>query len=128
MRKSDYAKMAGLYPPLVIYMANIDGQILFPSPKSNRNPGGGYMTKKAFDVAWENYCEATGLNITAHQLRHGAATIMYEAGVDPYTAQRILGHAQVTTTMAVYTELRNKQQDKSIKKFDRESKKYAKGV
>lgn len=53
---------------------------------------------------------------------------MYEAGVDPYTAQRILGHAQVTTTMAVYTELRNKQQDKSIKKFDRESKKYAKGV
>lgn len=120
--------VAGLYPPLVIYMANIDSQILFPSPKSNRNPGGGYMTKKAFDVAWENYCEATGLNITAHQLRHGAATIMYEAGVDPYTAQRILGHAQVTTTMAIYTELRNKQQDKSIKKFDRESRKYAKGV
>ena len=84
------------------------------------------MTEKAYEVAWDNYCQMTGLNITAHQLRHGAATMMYEAGVDPYTAQKILGHAQVTTTMAIYTELRNKQMVKSVKKLDRESKKYLK--
>ena len=57
--------------------------------------------------------------LTAHQLRHGTATLLYEAGVDVYTAQRILGHAKVSTTMEIYTELREKKEKQSIKKLNK---------
>lgn len=113
-----------LEKPLAEYLENIKGQKLFPAAKSNRNPGGGYMTEKGYDVAWKKYCDLTGLNITAHQLRHGTATLMFESGVDVYTAQKVLGHANVSTTMEIYTELRDKQKDKSIKKFNKGVTKY----
>lgn len=113
-----------LKPELQKWIGGLTGEHLFPAQKSNRNPGGGYMTERGYDVAWSNYCQATGLNITAHQLRHGAATIMFESGVDVYTAQRILGHSNITTTMSIYTELREKQQRKSIAKFDKKMSKY----
>jgi integrase len=38
-----------------------------------------------------------------HDLRHSAASFMAAQGVHIKEAQRILGHAQVTTTMQVYT-------------------------
>ena len=107
-----------LYPHLVKHLTNINTEVVFPSNKSNRNPGGGYMTERAYDVAWANYCKETGLNITAHQLRHGTATLMFEAGVDVYTAQHILGHANINKTMAIYTELREKQKALSIEKLN----------
>lgn len=113
-----------LYHPLVEYLAQLHGDILFPAPKSNRNPGGGYMTTRGYDIAWANYQKATGLTITAHQLRHGTATILYEAGVDLYTSKNILGHADVKTTLSIYTELRDKQKQKSTDAFNRELEKY----
>lgn len=115
-----------LRAPLKDYLENITGEILFPAPRSNRNPGGGYMTEKGYELAWSGYCDRTGINITAHQLRHGTATIMFEAGVDEYTAQKILGHANITTTMAIYTELRDKKRKKSIECFSNEIEKYIK--
>lgn len=115
-----------LLDPLKDHIKTLSGEILFPNPKSNRNPGGGYMTEKAYEVAWKRYCEEAGLNITAHQIRHGAATVMFESGVDVYTAQKILGHAQITTTMSIYTELREKQQKKSITNLNRGLSKYIK--
>lgn len=115
-----------LNSPLKEYMGSLHGDILFPAPKSNRNPGGGYMSEKAYDIAWKRYCEHTGLNITAHQLRHGTATIMFESDVDVQTAKKILGHAQIATTIGIYTDLREKQQIKSIKKLDKGLSKYVK--
>lgn len=113
-----------LYVPLTEYLANLHGDILFPAPKSNRNSGGWYMTTRGYDIAWANYQKATGLNITAHQLRHGTATLLYEAGVDLYTSKAILGHADVKTTLEIYTELRDKQKQKSTTAFDKELEKY----
>lgn len=113
-----------LREPMEQHLASLTGELLFPTPKSNRNPGGGYMTERSYEGAWNAYCKATGLNITAHQLRHGTATIMFEAGVDEYTAQKILGHANIATTMGIYTELRDKQKIKSIAKLNEEMKKY----
>lgn len=55
--------------------------------------------------------------LTPHVLRHGYATLLFEADVDVYTAQRLLGHADVSTTMAVYTHLRERQQQKSVQKL-----------
>lgn len=113
-----------LYEPLKARMKEVPGDLLFPANKSNRNAGGGYMTEKAYEVAWKNYCETTGLNITAHQLRHGAATIMFETGVDELTAQRILGHSNISITREIYTDLRAKQNKKSINKFNKGISKY----
>lgn len=115
-----------LRKPLEEHLSTLTGELLFPTPKSNRNPGGGYMTERSYEVAWNSYCKATGLNLTAHQLRHGTATLMFEAGVDEYTAQKILGHANVATTIGIYTELRDKQKVKSIAKLNEEMKKYEK--
>lgn len=88
--------------------------ILFPAPKK-----GGYMPKRSYEYLWQEYCDATGLDLGAHNLRHGTATLLFESGADVYTTQRILGHAKLSTTMEIYGELRDKQYAKSVKKFSR---------
>lgn len=98
------------------------------------------MPKKTYDRRWMHYCKEMGFvedeqetrisrqgktyivhhykpTITAHVLRHGYATILFEAGVDVYTAQRLLGHSDIETTMAVYTHLRERKKNESIDKL-----------
>lgn len=45
---------------------------------------------------------------TTHKLRHTAATLMYQAGVNIRALQEILGHEQLTTT-EIYTHVSNEQ-------------------
>ena len=40
-----------------------------------------------------------------HDLRHGAASLMAAQGVTPRVAMEILGHAQISTTMNIYTHV-----------------------
>ncbi len=98
------------------------------------------MPKKTYDRKWLHYCKDMGYvidelekvkgrnkrtyikhhykaTLTAHELRHGYATILFEAGVDTYTAQRLLGHADIETTIAIYTHLREKKRNESIEKL-----------
>lgn len=51
---------------------------------------------------------------TAHQLRHTYCTMLYDAGVDILTAQKLLGHAAAETTMKVYTHLTQQKERQSI--------------
>ena len=110
-----------------------DSTLLFPAPASSRGGnGGGLMPDRAYDGAWERYCAAVGLldpegkpAITAHNLRHGTATLFFELGVDELTAQRILGHSRVEITREIYTDLRAKQLKKSVGRFDRGMQKKA---
>lgn len=111
-----------------------DEDLVFPSASKK------HLAEVTYNKRWMHYCKDTGLvqttteeriskqgkkyvytkykpTITAHPLRHGYATILFEAGVDVYTAQRLLGHANVETTMAIYTHLREKQQAKSTAKL-----------
>lgn len=110
---------------------------LFPATPSTRGgKGGGIMTLRGYEGAWMKYCTAVGLIywdeeeqkfkpvITAHNLRHGTATLMFELGVDELTAQRILGHSRIEITREIYTELRASQNQKSVNKFNRGMKKY----
>lgn len=106
-------------------------QFLFPAPPSARGgKGGGMMTLRSYEGAWNRYCELAGFwednkpTITAHNLRHGTATLMFELGVDELTAQRILGHSRIEITREIYTELRAAQNTKSVNKFNRGMKKY----
>lgn len=98
---------------------------VFPASSSSRGgAGGGLMSERAYEGAWLRYCKAAGLMvgdkpaITAHNLRHGTATLMFELGVDELTAQRILGHSRIEITREIYTELRNRQKIKSVGKLN----------
>lgn len=104
---------------------------VFPAPASTRGgKGGGMMTLRGYEGAWNRYCELAGFwddgkpTVTAHNLRHGTATLMFELGVDELTAQRILGHSRIEITREIYTELRAAQNAKSVNKFNRGMKKY----
>lgn len=56
--------------------------------------------------------------ITAHWLRHTFATLLYLSGVDVLTAKDQLGHADVKTTLQIYTHLDKIYKDKNMKKLD----------
>lgn len=49
--------------------------------------------------------------------------MLYESGVDIYAAQHILGHASVSTTLQIYTDLRKEHERKTAGKFGRQVKK-----
>ena len=79
---------------------------------------GGLLTKTQYRKRWLRYCEAIGYEITAHQLRHGFATILYEAGVADKDAQELLGHSSIAVTRDVYTHIRQSQRDATVKKLN----------
>lgn len=67
---------------------------------------GRLLSKMQFRDTWQRYCDAIGHQITPHQLRHGYATILYEAGVQDKDAQELLGHSSIQVTRNVYTHIR----------------------
>ena len=67
---------------------------------------GGLLTKMQYRKRWLQYCKEIGYDITAHQLRHGYATILYEAGIADKDAQELLGHSSISVTRNVYTHIR----------------------
>ena len=107
----------------------------------NRRPSeyivGELLTQSALTRRWEKWCadhglveyehrEATPANkhttvrkptLDRHTIRHDFATQLYEAGVDVKTAQAILGHADIQTTMNIYTHVRDGQLDNARKKL-----------
>lgn len=98
------------------------------------------MSQSCYERRWLQFCKAAGFaedhpemrtskqgkkytvhhwkpTLTAHVLRHGYATLLFEADVDEYTAQRLLGHADITTTRSIYTHLRQRKQQASLDKL-----------
>lgn len=67
---------------------------------------GDYMTESGFRKAWDRYRRDSGVTCTPHQLRHAYATMLFEAGIDSKDAQRLLGHANLSTTQEIYTHIR----------------------
>lgn len=63
--------------------------------------------------------------ITAHWLRHTYITMLYMAGVDIFTAKEQAGHADIKTTMEIYTHLDDVYKKKKINKLDNYLKKLA---
>lgn len=60
--------------------------------------------------ASQNIYEPKGIQkkierITPHFFRHTYATMLYTSGVDVLSAQKLLGHSHVTTTLEIYTHL-----------------------
>ncbi len=84
------------------------------------------MPTCTYERRWKHYCKDMGFvedfpgqrissqgkkyikhnyktTLTAHHLRHGYVTMLFEAGVDEYTAKELAGHADIATTRAIYT-------------------------
>lgn len=57
-------------------------------------------------------------NITPHALRHNYVTMCYESGLDTYTTMRLAGHTNISTTLNIYTHLRDEQLKKTQKEVD----------
>ena len=55
---------------------------------------------------------------TAHQLRHSYATMLYDADVDVKTAQKLLGHADFSVTMKIYTHLSTEKESAGIERLN----------
>lgn len=112
-----------LRQPLLRWMDTHPGPWLFPHMEYNGHTGT-FMSDRNWETCWAHYCEEHGWVdgngnpvYGAHHLRHATATLLYEAGVDMYTAQHVLGHANVTTTLEIYTDLRKKHERKNIGLF-----------
>ncbi len=75
--------------------------IVFP------NKEGEYMTDTQFMLAWAAYKKIAGISASPHQFRHAYATMLFEAGIPPERMQALLRHAQLSTTMDVYKDLRD---------------------
>ena len=86
------------------------------------------LSSTQFRHMWDGYCLGTGLttreivrhstakdhhprykytrSVTPHQLRHAFATILFEAGIDEFTAKEMFGHTDIKTMQNIYTHLR----------------------
>ena len=62
------------------------------------------FSKTQLRKKWNKYCKEIGYKFTQYQLRHAYAFILYRANIDPKTAQYLLGHADFSTTMNIYTQ------------------------
>lgn len=77
------------------------GNALFVSRNHNR------IRKTTVEHMVKKYLTKAGLDAekySAHKLRHTAATLMYQNGVDIRTLQSVLGHDNVSTTQ-IYTHI-----------------------
>ena len=55
---------------------------------------------------------------TPHFLRHTYASILFMAGVDVVTAKEMMGHADIQTTLEIYTHLSQTHKKKEISKLN----------
>lgn len=79
---------------------------------------GSLLTNDHFTELYNQYRAETGVTVTPHQIRHGYATALFESDVDAKTAQTLLGHAQISTTMDIYTHVCQDAIDAAAKKMN----------
>lgn len=119
-----------IIPALTRAKATRGGFLVFPGAD------GQMLTSEGYKRLWESYMHY--LNIcaggrdrsrsnpkivamepfTAHQLRHTYATMLYDADVDPKSAQRLMGHSSLEMTLKIYTHLSQRKKADSIGKLN----------
>ncbi len=72
-----------------------------------KNAAGKPIEKKRFNISI----------LTPHYFRHNYASMLYDAGIDAVTAKEWLGHADVLTTLRIYTHLSNKKKKVNAEKL-----------
>lgn len=118
-----------LYP-----MRGLPAALVFPSPS------GRSMGQSTFEKKWLSLMQDAGLVIprssgkkwsrnnqreewqaliTPHMLRHNYITRMYEAGIDPLIAMKLVGHKDYRTTAGIYTHLTKAHIEKASGKINK---------
>lgn len=89
-------------------------QYAFPSARLSIDPRSGktrrhHLHENGLQRAIKQaaYAASIAKRVSSHSLRHSFATHMLEGGYDIRTAQELLGHAHVATTM-IYTHVLNR--------------------
>lgn len=67
--------------------------------------GKAYRVSNFYRDFWTPLRAAVGIDCRFHDLRHTAASYLADLGIHPKTAARILGHADMRTTMQWYTHV-----------------------
>ena len=91
--------------------ASKDKYALFLSERNQR------ISRRTVQYTVEKYVKKLGLDprkYTTHKLRHTAATLMHQSGVDIRVLQEILGHKQLSTT-EIYTHINNDQMRAAVR-------------
>lgn len=66
----------------------------------------------------KQYRKKAKIKCTLHQLRHGFATICYDAEIDVKQAQEYLGHANLSMTQEIYTHISEKRRINNAQKLN----------
>jgi integrase/recombinase XerD len=88
------------------YMGELRKQLLAgkDSPYLFITSRGAPMTRQRFWQAIKEFGDASGIVLSPHTLRHSFATHMLDGGADLRSLQKMLGHADITTTQ-IYTKV-----------------------
>ena len=77
------------------------------------------ILNQSYDVILKRLCKKYNLpRISLHILRHTFATRCIEAGMQPKTLQKILGHSNISITMNLYVHVMEDQKQKEIKAIE----------
>lgn len=77
------------------------------------------VKNSTYDTALYKICDRAGLKpFCMHALRHTFATRCIERGVQPKVLQKILGHAQLSTTMDLYVHVTDESLAKGMEIFE----------
>ena len=92
------------------------------------------VTSSAWGRGWEAFNHAMEraagqpFAVRAHDLRHTFASMLYDAGVDIKTAQKLMGHTSPEITMRIYTHLSEAREASSIGKMEAFLKRMGSGL
>ena len=77
------------------------------------------VKNSTYDTNLYKICEKAGIKpFCMHALRHTFATRCIERGVNPKSLQKILGHAQLSTTMDTYVHVTDDSLELAMKIFE----------
>lgn len=89
----------------------VDRSAMFVSKRTRKR-----LTARRVQQIVERCLQSAGLSgrgYSPHKLRHTAATLMYQGGVDMLALKEILGHENVSTTQ-IYTHINQKQLQQAV--------------
>ncbi|CUB53148.1 Transposase from transposon Tn916 [Bacillus subtilis] len=82
------------------------------------NEDGSPINPKRLSTQMTRMSKRLGIDFKFHDLRHTHATLMLEADVNVKVIQERLGHANINTTLGVYSHVTRHMEDEAVKRFD----------